>query len=166
MMNALVSRRKVMIGGVAAGSVIIAGGAFQLGFRAAPGALVLSQFEINVVEQASRVLFPDGFFPSAGGDGDTAQAVDWLLAEVIDPPAVGPFRSMLAALEWGTLVSRGTRFSALSVSEAKDVLDIWSSENPAPRRVAFDSLQAVLGMAFLRRPEVLEAIGWRAGCKA
>ena len=55
MMNALVSRRKVMIGGLAAGSVMVAGGAFHLGLRTAPGALVLSQSEINVVEQASRV---------------------------------------------------------------------------------------------------------------
>jgi len=164
MVNALVSRRSILIGGVAAGTVMAAGGYLFVGSQVAPGALVLSQIELEVVEQAARVLFPPGFFPSAGGDGKTAPAVDLLLSEVIDPPAVVPFRSMLSALEWGTLVSRGTRFSRLTLEEAKDVLDIWASENPAPRRVAFDSLQAVLGMAFLRRPEVNAAIGWRAGC--
>ena len=71
---------------------------------------------------------------------------------------------MLAALEWGTLVSRGTRFSELTQDEAAHVIDIWASENPAPRRVAFDSLQALLSMAFLRREEVIETIGWRVGC--
>ena len=163
-MNALVSRRSVLVGGVAAGGLLVAGGALVVSGEAAPGASVLSQAELDVVEQAARILFPSGYFPVAGGDGVTAAEVDGLLAEVIDPPAVAPFRSMLGALEWGTLISRGTRFSKKSTSEAREVLYVWSSENPAPRRVAFDSLQAILGMAFLRRPEVNAAIGWRAGC--
>jgi len=164
MVNALVTRRSILIGGVTAGGLMAVGASIFIGSEVAPGFMVLSQIESDVVEQAARVLFPPGFFPSIGGDGATAPEVDWLLSEVIDPPAVVPFRSMLSALEWGTLVSRGTRFSKLTLEEAKDVLDIWASENPAPRRVAFDSLQAVLGMAFLRRPEVNSAIGWRAGC--
>ena len=163
-MNAIVSRRAVLAGGVAAGSLLAGGVTFVLASKPAPGALVLSKTEFAVIEQASRVLFPPGIFPVAGGDGETASAVDVLLADVIDPPAVTPFRSMLAALEWGTLVSRGTRFSELSEEEAAHVIDVWASENPAPRRVAFDSLQALLSMAFLRRSAVIEAIGWRVGC--
>ena len=153
-----------MLGGVTAGALLAGSAAFTLVGRPAPGAAVLSVSEQAVIEQAARVLFPPGVFPVAGGDGATAPAVDALLAEVVDPPAVAPFRSMLAALEWGTLVSRGTRFSALSREEAAHVIDIWASENPAPRRVAFDSLQALLSMAFLRRSEVIDAIGWRVGC--
>ena len=163
-MNAIVSRRAVLAGGVAAGSLLVGGGTFVLSSRPAPGAVVLSEGELAVIEQAARVLFPPGIFPVSGGDGQTAPAVDGLLAEVIDPPAVVPFRSMLAALEWGTLISRGTRFSELTEEEAAHVIDVWASENPAPRRVAFDSLQALLSMAFLRRPAVIEAIGWRVGC--
>ena len=163
-MNAIVSRRTVIVGGVVAGGLLAGSAAFAVRSRPAQGATVLSETEFKVIEQAARVLFPPGIFPVAGGDGETAPAVDSLLADVIDPPAVAPFRSMLAALEWGTLVSRGTRFSALSEEEAAHVLDIWASENPAPRRVAFDSLQALLSMAFLRRPEVLDTIGWRVGC--
>ena len=164
MKYALISRRSLMIGGVAAGGLMAAAGGAWLKMGPAPGFVVLSAFEVAVGEQATRILFPTGFFAASGGDGNTAPAVDLLLAEVIDPPAVAPFRSMLAALEWGTLISRGTRFSRLAVDEAKNVLDVWASENPTPRRVAFDSLQAVLGMAFLRRPEVNAGIGWRAGC--
>ena len=150
--------------GVTTGALLVAGKSVVFKSQPATGAKVLSSAEISVVEQAAKVLFPEGVFPVSGGDGVTGRQVDELLAEVIDPPAVAPFRSMLAALEWGTLVSRGTRFSDLPEDEARDVLHTWASENPAPRRLAFDSLQAVLSMAFLRRPEVLRAIGWRVGC--
>ena len=163
-MGELISRRSILVGGVTAGALMAASGAFVTMSRPAAGAQVLSAVELDVIEAAARVLFPPGFFGAVGGDGKTAPEVDRLLNEVIDPPAVGPCRSMLGALEWGTLISRGTRFSQLSIDEARHVLDIWASENPAPRRVAFDSLQAILGMAFLRRPEVIRGIGWRAGC--
>ena len=163
-MNALTSRRSVLIMGVAAGGALSLGVSVRWMGATAPGAILLSQLELDVVESAAAVLFPPGLFPSAGGDGKTAPEVDRLLAEVLDPPTVGPFRAMLGALEWGTLISRGTRFSAMERVEAKEVLDVWASENPFPRRVAFESLQAVVAMAFLRRPEVNAAIGWRAGC--
>jgi len=163
-MSALTTRRSLLIMGVTAGGALTLGASYRWMGATAPGALLLSQLELDVVEAAAAVLFPPGLFPSAGGDGKTAPEVDRLVAEVLDPPTVAPFRAMLGALEWGTLISRGTRFSAMELSEAKEVLDVWASENPFPRRIAFDSLQAVLGMAFLRRPEVNEAIGWRAGC--
>ena len=99
-MNAIVSRRAVLVGGVTAGSLLAGAAVFTFASRPAAGAAVLSEIELAVVEQAARVLFPAGIFPVAGGDGQTGPAVDALLAEVIDPPAVAPFRSMLAALEW------------------------------------------------------------------
>jgi len=163
-MGSLVSRRTVLFSGVAAGGVLAAAGGLRWARTPAVGFLVLSRPEIGIVEATSRILFPPGIFPVAGGDGQTAPEVDRILAEVIEPKTVAPFRTMLAALEWGTLVSRGTRFSQLQPDEAKHVLDVWGSENPFPRRVAFDSLQAVIGMAFLRRREVLDAIDWRTGC--
>jgi hypothetical protein len=163
-MGSLVSRRSLLVSGIAAGGLLAAGGGVRWARQPAPGSLLLSGSEQDVVEAAARVLFPPGVFPVSGGDGKTAPEVDRILAEVIDPRAVAPFRTMLGALEWGTLVSRGNRFSRLSAEEATHVLDVWGSENPFPRRVAFDSLQAVIGMAFLRRPEVLEAVDWRTGC--
>ena len=148
-MGSLVSRRTVLFSGVAAGGGLAVAGGFRWARTPAAGFSILGRPEIGVVEATSQILFPPGVFPVAGGDGKTAPEVDRILAEVIDPNAVGPFRTMLAALEWGTLVSRGTRFSQLEPDEAKHVLDVWGSENPFPRRVAFDSLQAVIGMAFL-----------------
>ena len=163
-MYSLVTRRSILLSGVFAGGTMVMGGAIRWASVPVDGMLVLSAPELDVVETAASVLFPKGVFPVSGGDGKTAPEVDRILAEVLDPNAVGPFRSMLGALEWGTLVSRGTRFSQLPPDEAAHVLDVWGSENPFPRRVAFDSLQAIIGMAFLRRPEVLASVGWRTEC--
>ncbi len=154
----------MMIGGTAAGGALVAGAGIGWMGRTASGAAVLSRIELTVLEVVAEVLFPPGIFPVAGGDGYTSQEVDRLLSDVVEPTIVGPFRSMLGALEWGTLVSRGSRFSVLTIAERKEVLNVWASENPMPRRMAFESLQALLSMAFFRRPEVLEATGWRAGC--
>ena len=163
-MNSLVTRRTLLVTGASAGAILSLGFGFKWMGRPASNSKLLSQLEIDVVEKAAGVLFPAGVFSIAGGDGFTAPEVDRLLADVVDPNVVTPFRAMLAALEWGTMVSRGQPFSSLTNAEAKDVLDIWASENPFPRRIAFDSLQAILGLAFLRRAEVLEDIGWRTGC--
>ncbi len=116
------------------------------------------------MEAIARVMFPPGHFPVEGGDGGTAPVVDQLLNEAIDPMAVSPFRYLLRAIEWGTFVSRGQRFSDLDLDTAQEVLAIWGSANPFPRRMAYTSMQALMGMAFFRRPEVAKAIGWRAGC--
>ena len=160
----LVTRRSVLVTGVLAGGMLVSAGAIRWASVPGSGMTILSAQETDVVEAAASVLFPSGVFPVSGGDGFTAPEVDRILAEVLDPKAVIPFRSMLAALEWGTLISRGTRFSRMGPEEAASVLDVWGSENPFPRRVAFDSLQAVIGMAFMRRPEVLESVGWRTEC--
>ncbi len=153
-----------MITGVAAGGVIALGGtAATLGPPAA-GMVVLSASEVEVVEAVAAVLFPPGMFPVAGGDGETAPEVDRLLKEMVEPGMVAPFRYLLRALEWGTFVARGTRFTQLDLETAGEVVSIWASENPFPRRMAFTSVQAMLGLAFFRRPPVAQAIGWRAGC--
>ena len=163
-MYSLVTRRSILLSGVLAGGAMVVGGAVRWASVPGDGMLVLSAPELDVVETAASVLFPSGVFPISGGDGQTAPEMDRILAEVLEPSAVAPFRSLLGALEWGTLVSRGTRFSQLPPDEAAHVLDVWGSENPFPRRIAFDSLQAIIGMAFLRRPEVLGAVGWRTEC--
>ena len=163
-MATLIRRRTILLTGVAAGSALALGTGARWVNRPALGAAVLSRTELDIVEAVGRVLFPHRIFLVSGGDAETSKEVDRILAEVIEPNAVSPFRSMLAALEWGTLVSRGTRFSKLNETEAQHVLEVWGSENPFPRRVAFDSLQAIIGMAFFRRKQVLEAMDWRTEC--
>ena len=131
-METLVGRRTILLSGVVAGSMLAVGGTIQWVSRAAAGASVLSQAEIDIVEAIGRALFPAGFFPVSGGDEETSREVDRILAHVIEPNAVTPFRTMLGALEWGTLVSRGTRFSKLD-PKAQYVLSLGF--DPFPRRL-------------------------------
>lgn len=163
-MNALVSRRRLLTAGLCAAAA--AGAAGLLGRLPSPGSgfAVLSAGEARIVEAVAAVLFPPGHFPVTGGDGGTAPAVDRYMQDFMDPAAVGPFRYLLRALNLGTLVSRGLPFFSLQADEAADVLAVWSSEDPAPRRLVQDSFRVVVGGAFLRRPEVLTALGWRLGC--
>ena len=154
----------MLLTGVAAGGVIALGGAGAYLGAPVAGLQVFTQDEVDIVEAVAAVLFPAGYFSVAGGDGETAPEVDRLLAEMVDPPAVAPFRYLLRALEWGTFVARGQRFTELDEATAKEVVDVWASAKPFPRRLAFTSVQALLGLAFFRRPEVAREIGWRAGC--
>lgn len=164
-MHALVTRRSLLLAGLA----IAAGGTgaamVHLG-PPAPGLAVLSAREVLVVEALARVLFPPGFFPVAGGDGGTAPQVDALLGGVFPKQAVAPFRYVLRAIQVGTLVARGRHFADLPPAEAAEVVAIWAGDDPLPRRLASDSVKLMVGTAFLRRPEVVAAIGFRAECLA
>lgn len=162
-MGALITRRRLLLAGMAVGVATCAASLARLG-APAPGYRVLAPREVEIIEAIARVLFPPGVFPVAGGDGGTAARVDQVLAETIDPAGVAPFRYLLRAIEIGTLFSRGVPFADLPPDEAKAVLDVWASEDPLPRRIASDTFKVVLGMAFFRRPEVMARIGWRAGC--
>lgn len=162
-MNALVTRRSLLLAGLA---VAVAGGGVGAVRLAppAPGLRVLSPREVAIVEALARVLFPPGYFPVQGGDGGTAPLVDELLAGVFPAQAVAPFRYVLRAIQLGTLVSRGRHFADLPPEEAAEVVAVWAGDDPLPRRLASDSVKLIVGTAFLRRPEVLAAIGFRAEC--
>lgn len=162
-MYALMTRRNVLLGGalVAAGGSI--GGLAWLP-STAPGYRVLSVHEAEIVEMLARVQFPPGYFSVAGGDGGTAPMVDDLVAEMLAPEAAIGFRYLLRSLDLSSLVARGVRFSALPVDEAREVVDIWFSETPSLRRVASEPFKVLVGMGFLRRPEVVRDIGWSRGC--
>jgi len=90
--------------------------------------------------------------------------VDAVVADMLEPAARAGFRYLLRAMDLGAMVARGVRFAALPLDEQKEVIDIWFAENPAPRRMASDSFKVLVGMGFLRRPEVIADIGWRQGC--
>lgn len=153
----------MLLAGVAVAVAGAAGATLHLG---APGEgfRVLTAREARVVEALARVLFPPGHFPVAGGDGGTAPQVDLLLAEIFPAQVAPPFRYVLRAIQIGTLVSRGQDFSALSPQEAAEVVAVWAGDDPLPRRLASDSVKLIVGTAFLRRPEVKAAIGFRAEC--
>jgi hypothetical protein len=162
-MGALVSRRRLILGGLVAGATLAFGRGVTL-YAPAPGARVLSARELEIVRGASEALFPAGVLPVDGPGARVADEVDRLLAEWMVEPHRSAFRYVLRSLEWGTLASRGTRFSQLSVEERREVIDAWNEPRLIARRAAMDSVRMVLGMAYFRHPAVLAAIGWRAGC--
>lgn len=160
-----ISRRKLLWGGVAGGVGLGAAGTLGLRLGApAPGALVLTAEEWAVVEAVAEVMFPGAPFPVDGVQAGVARETDRLLHALMDGPRRAAFRYVLRTLEWGTLASRGRRFTALPPAERKEVLETWSSPEVLARRVAGDSLRAVLGMAYFAHPEVIAAMGWRTGC--
>lgn len=160
----LISRRQAIIAGGSLGAAAVLGVGLGWLHPPAPGLELLCEDECDIVEAMARVMFPPGVFPVHGGDGGTAPLVDHLLAHEVDPMSAAPFRYLLRSIQLGTLISRGKPFTALDADEAREVLDVWSSGQVFPRRLMSDSFQAVIGMAFLRRPEVLATIGYRAGC--
>ncbi len=162
-MYALVSRRGLLRAGLATGATLAFGVGLRLDAPAA-GARVLSGEEMSVVRALAEAMFPAGPFPVDGGSAGVAEEVDRLVADMLEDPAASAFRYVLRAIEWGTLASRGLRFSRLDADVRREVLDVWSEPSVIPRRAAHDSLKVVLGMAYFNHPEVLAAIGWRAGC--
>ena len=162
-MGVPITRRGVLLSGALLGAAVLVGRIVWLD-PPGEGLLVLSKREAEIVEAISAVMFPPGTFSVHGGDGKTAPLADKLISEMLDEVAADGFRYLLRAIEIGTLVARGRSFSRLPPDEAREVVDIWFSEEPAPRRMVSDSFKIVVGISFLSRPEVIADIGWRRGC--
>lgn len=148
------------LGAIAASAVVIEFGV------PAPGAKVLGARELDVLRSLAEVMFPAGTFPIDGVQAGVAEEVDRIVADVLEPVHAGGFRTLLHTLEWGTLASRGTRFTELPFDERAEVVRIWSDPTVFTRRIAGDALKVVLGMAYFAHPEVLRRIGWSLGCAA
>lgn len=159
------SRRRVVLAGVGG----LAAAALGVGVWAplrgpAPGRACLSREEEAVVRAAGAALFPAGSLPVDGGDERVVAEVDRVLADCLAPGPRAGLRYLLRALQVGTLASRGVLFSQASGEVALAVLREWSDPSVVPRRVAYDSLRAVLAMAYFGLPESRRAIGWAPGC--
>ncbi len=158
----VVSRRGLLLGGAAASIVVAGGAAWEL--APAPGMAVLSEDELRVVRALAEVMFPRDPFPIDGIEAGVAEEVDRIVSDVLQPIHANGFRTLLHAVEWGTLASRGQRFSSLPPGERLQVLETWADPTVFARRVAGDSFKVVLGMAYFSHPRVLAHMGWRATC--
>jgi len=162
--TALVSRRALFRGSLLAAAGIGVGGLGWLR-EAAVGFRVLAPDEVTIVEALAEALYPVGNPMGVSWlDIDVAQAFDTILADYMLPHNVTAIRYLLRTLEVATLVSRGLPFSACSPGMRVQIYEIWSQEDPFPRRLALDGLKGVLCMAYYDHPEVKKAIGWRVGC--
>ncbi len=157
--------RRAALGG--AGLLVAAAGSGAWALSSgvpAPGLSVLTRAEARVVDALADVLFPGVHFPVSGREAGVTREVDRIVRDVMDPMRAQGFRYLLRALEWGTLASRGRRFTDLPRADQLDVLEAWVTPEVVPRRVAAESIKAVLGMAYFAHPQVQAAMGWRTGC--
>lgn len=162
-MTKLVTRRSVLVGGLAAGAALAFASGISLGPRA-DGFQVLSRDELAVVAAISLVMFPGHPFPLNGVEAGVVEEVDRMVAHDLPEVHGAAFRYLLRALEWGTLMSRGTRFSALGDVDRLEVLRVWSDPTLLPRRIAADSLRMVLGGAYFSNATIQQHMGYRAAC--
>lgn len=163
MSAALVNRRNVLLGALAIGAVAALSGTVYLP-RAGQGYAVLSAAEVTVVTAIAQVMFPGGIFPVDGVQAGVVARVDEILDHDVTEAAKVGFRYLLRAIEWSTLATRGGRFSSLDEADRLEVLTAWGNPGMAPRRIAFDAVKMVMGMAYFGHPEVQAAIGWRNAC--
>ncbi len=159
-----VSRRALMRGSMVAVASASVGG---LGWLRdpAPGFRALAPEEVRITEALGEALFPEGNpMGVSWREAEIALGVDTILSDYMLPRNAAGVRYMLRTLEIATLLARGTRFSRCPAGMRVAIFEIWSQEDPFPRRLAIDSLRSVVSMAYYDHPSVKAAIGWRAGC--
>lgn len=156
--------RRAVLGG-SAGALAVGSGAWSVAPGGpAEGLRVLGAAEAAVIDALSDCFFPGVHFPLSGSEAGVRAEVDRIVADCMDPIHAAGFRAVLRALDLGTAASRGRRFVDLTRAEQLDVLETWTEPEVLPRRVAGESLKAVLGMAYFAHPEIRSAMGWRSHC--
>jgi len=159
------TRRQLLIGGAVASTALgLTMGVYLR--KPAAGRRILSEGEIDVVRALAEVMFPVG--NPLGVDGlqaEVAERVDILLEETVDPMMAMSFRYLLRGIEWGSVGLSGSRFSRCTVSQRQSLMARWEVPGSWVGRTCGTSVKAVLGMAYFNHPQVLEAVGWRLGCR-
>jgi hypothetical protein len=111
-------------------------------------------------------MFPPGNALGVDADqAEVAQGVDTLLVDTIDPTMARSFRYLLRGIELGTVVLAGSRFTRCSLEKRRGLMARWDQPGSWVGRVTGASVRAVLGMAYFNHPDVLDAVGWRVGCR-
>ncbi len=159
------TRRQVLVGGTLTGAGLAVGAGIYLP-PPLPGGHVLSAAECEIVGALGEVLFPrDNPIGVDWEQAGLAQEVDRLLVEAVDPAMVRPFRYLLRYIQVGALFRTGSRFSQASLEDRKELLAEWSAPGTLKGRLVDSSVKGVLGMAYFNHPDVLNAVGWRLGCR-
>ncbi len=159
------SRRTVLLSTAAVAGVAALGVPVAVLPAAAPGMQLLSGGEVVLVAALAEAFFPVGSpLGVSAADVDVPLRVDQLMAESLDPVVSDVFRYLLRAFDLGALASRGTLYAGLPLAERRAVLDTWADNAVLPRRLGYDTLKLVLGMAFFNAPEVTASVGWFPTC--
>lgn len=158
------SRRAILLSGAAL--AVLGGLGLELGWLpgAGPGWRVLSAEEAAVAEALGGALFPAGNpLGVAAAEVDFVTRVDDLLADTAEPELVPAFRYLLRAVQLSGL-PHGAPFTELGAEARRAVVAEWEDPANLARRMGFEVLKVLVGMAFFNHPAVRAAIGWRASC--
>lgn len=159
------SRRRVIIGAATVAALAALGVRVTRLPGAAPSHRLLSDDEFVLVTAIADGLFPPGNpLGVAGNEVAVAEEVDRLLATELDPEMRLVFRYLIRGLDLGTVASRGRSFAALDTEARADVMRVWSDSSVVPRRMAFEGIKLVVGMAFMNDPKIVAATGWEFSC--
>jgi len=121
---------------------------------------VIGSREGTIIDLLGEALWPED--NAIGVPWVGANAVDVVLADILLPASVIPFRYSLFGLDYAARVS-GTSLHSMDVDERLALLGQWS-EGSLPQRLSHDGVKAVLGLAYFNHPRVLEAVGFDLRC--
>jgi len=162
--GALVTRRRVVVGGVGLGAAV-ALGALVIPPKPARGMRVLGAEEQRVVAALGEALFPPG---NAVGpswqDIDLVAEVDRILDRVLSDQAVFAFRTLLTALDWSAVLVAGKPVTACRLDERLELCRELEQRQSVVRRAAKDGLRGVFALAYFDHPRVWASIGYRSRC--
>jgi hypothetical protein len=139
---------------------------FFVGYPARdPAYAQLSAREQAFLRAASDAVFPPGGpIPFSGSEAGALGHVDRFLAGIA-PRSRVLVRLLFFLIEHATIFFPAPgwngirRFTALSLAQRQAVLDGWGRSRTPARRAIFQSLRAILTMAYFGSPAVLRTIG-------
>jgi hypothetical protein len=156
-----------MIGWLAFGAVL-GFGLVRIGWgyaRPAKAPLLLSARELAFVAAAADATFPaGGALPPSGSDAGVAAYADRWLA-VVQPRMRLLIRLLFFLVEHATLFFPAPgrlgfrRFTSLSAEQQAAALEGWRTSRFRARRLVFESLRAIVAMAYLAHPPLLRQLG-------
>ncbi|MSQ03762.1 MAG: gluconate 2-dehydrogenase subunit 3 family protein [Myxococcales bacterium] len=160
-----ITRRQLLAATTACATLAGAGGVLAHLPAPAPGRVVLSDEETQVVAALADALFPPGNpIGVAGSAVNVAAELDRMLGEDLDPVVAPVFRHLLRGLEFGSVATHGGRFSRLERPVREEILTDWSASGSVPRRMAYDVLKTCVGWAWFNAPAVRAGLGWQSDC--
>ncbi len=160
----LITRRRVILGGVGLGSALAVVAMVRLP-GPAPGMKLLARSEQDLVASLGEVLFPPGnpVGPS-WKEIDLVAEVDRILSEVLPSEGATGFRYLLSALDWSAYFVAGKPFRRCTPLERLELIEVLEQRESVLRRAARDGLRGVFSLAYFDHPEVWRAIGFRSRC--
>ena len=169
------TRRQLFVrGALLTGGLVVAGVLVRvaqlLGEGAAPGRRVVSTREERTIVALIVAMLP-GEAALASGEapmppGDVVFILGYLddFLAGSDPDLRLLFKSTVQLVEEQARLTQLAPFSSLSLSARQAEVRAWEQTPTYLKRSAFQSVKAVIAMAYFEQPEAAQAVGWYVGC--